>query len=195
MAMRNAARRCFRARLHCLHGVNGVGGKKAPDLARNRDRGFSPYDMAALMWNHAPAMWGAMARQGVTPPVLDEQQAADLFVFFYAASYFETPGDRRRGRHLFLARRCGQCHGIDSPSAPASGRSPNGNHSRTRSLSPNGCGTIPTTWPARSISQDSLTHCFPHRIWPISSSGCEARVMKSGPPDSRRHRRRPVRRC
>jgi len=103
--------------LGCIvcHGVNGVGGKKAPDLARNRDRGFSPYDMAALMWNHAPAMWGAMARQGVTLPVLDEQQAADLFVFFYAASYFETPGDRRRGRHLFLARRCGQCHGIDSP--------------------------------------------------------------------------------
>jgi mono/diheme cytochrome c family protein len=103
--------------LNCIvcHSVNGVGGKKAPDLGRGRDRGFSPYHVAALMWNHAPAMWGAMARQGAAKPALDEQQAADLFVFFYAAGYFETPGNTRRGRQLFLARRCGQCHGIDSP--------------------------------------------------------------------------------
>ena len=59
---------------------------------------------------------GARRReQGVAVPAMDEQQAADLFVFFYAAGYFETPGDARRGKQLFLARRCGQCHGIDSP--------------------------------------------------------------------------------
>ena len=103
--------------LNCIvcHSVNGVGGQRAPDLGQGRDRGFSPYDMAALMWNHAPAMWGAMASQGVARPALDEQQAADLFVFFYAARYFETPGDSKRGRQLFSARRCGQCHGIESP--------------------------------------------------------------------------------
>jgi cytochrome c2 len=103
--------------LNCIvcHRVSGVGGKNAPGLARGRNRGFSPYDMSAVMWNHAPAMWATMAKQGVTRPALDEQQAADLFVFFYAASYFETPGNTRRGRELFLARRCGQCHGIDSP--------------------------------------------------------------------------------
>jgi hypothetical protein len=80
------------------HSVSGVGGKKAPDLGQRRERGFSPYDMAALMWNHAPAMWGATARQGVTVPAMDEQQAADLFVFFFSAGYFETPGDSRRGK-------------------------------------------------------------------------------------------------
>lgn len=103
--------------LHCIvcHSVNGAGGKSAPELGPGRDRGFSPYDMAALMWNHAPAMWGAMTRQDVPKPALDEQQAADLFVYFYASGYFETPGNARRGRQLFLTRRCGQCHGIDSP--------------------------------------------------------------------------------
>jgi len=103
--------------LNCIvcHSVNRVGGKRAPDLGQGRDRGFSPYDMAALMWNHAPAMWSAMASQGVARPALDEQQAADLFVFFYAARHFETPGNSKRGRQLFLARRCGQCHGIESP--------------------------------------------------------------------------------
>ena len=103
--------------LNCIacHSVSGVGGNKAPDLGRGRDRGFSPYDMAALMWNHAPKMWDTMAREGIARPTLDEQQAADLFVFFYAARYFEAPGNTRRGRQLFLARRCGQCHGIESP--------------------------------------------------------------------------------
>jgi cytochrome c len=103
--------------LNCIvcHSVNGVGGKKAPDLGQGRERGFSPYDMAALMWNHAPAMWSATARQGVSVHPMDEQQAADLFVFFYAAGYFEAPGDTRRGKQLFVARRCGQCHGVDSP--------------------------------------------------------------------------------
>ena len=103
--------------LDCIvcHSVAGVGGKKAPDLGQGRDRGYSPYDMAALMWNHAPAMWGATASARVTVPAMDEQQAADLFVYFYAAGYFETPGDARRGKQLFLARRCGQCHGIQSP--------------------------------------------------------------------------------
>jgi cytochrome c len=103
--------------LNCIvcHSVSGVGGKKAPDLGQGRERGFSPYNMAALMWNHAPAMWAAMARQGVARPTLDEQQAADLFVFFYAASYFETPGNTKHGRQLYEERRCGQCHGIESP--------------------------------------------------------------------------------
>jgi mono/diheme cytochrome c family protein len=103
--------------LNCIvcHSVNGVGGQRAPDLGQGRDRGFSPYNLAALMWNHAPVMWSEMARQGVARPTLDEQQAADLFVFFYSASYFEAPGSIRRGRQLYRARRCGQCHGIESP--------------------------------------------------------------------------------
>ena len=106
--------------LHCIacHSVNGVGGQKAPDLGRNRSRGFSPYDMAALMWNHAPAMWSAMEQHGVARPVLDEQQAADLFVFFFAAGYFEEPGDSRRGRQLFHSKDCDQCHGVDSAARP-----------------------------------------------------------------------------
>jgi cytochrome c2 len=99
--------------LNCIacHSVNGVGGKKAPDIGQGRDRGFDPYRLAGLMWNHAPRMWGAMASQGVAKPELDEQQSADLFAFFYAASYFENPGNTRRGRQLFLLRRCGECHG------------------------------------------------------------------------------------
>ena len=55
------------------------------------ERGFSPSVMAGLLWNHAPAMWAAMERKGVARPEAGEQQAADLFVYFFAARFFEQP--------------------------------------------------------------------------------------------------------
>jgi mono/diheme cytochrome c family protein len=77
-------------------------------------REFTPQEMAALMWNHAPAMWTATAGRGYRRPVLTEEQAADLFAYFYAARYMERPGDAGRGKQLFAAKRCAGCHGISS---------------------------------------------------------------------------------
>jgi len=96
------------------HSVAGEGGKSAPDLGLGAERGFSPYSMAGLLWNHAPVMWAAMDAKGVVRPELSEQQAADLFVYFFAARYFEQPGDARRGERVFRAKRCVECHGIGS---------------------------------------------------------------------------------
>ncbi len=105
----------FRAQ-NCVvcHSVNGQGGKSAPDLGRGVARGFSPYVMAGLLWNHAPVMWAAAERMGVARPELGEQQAADLFVYFFAARYFDRPGDIQRGERVFLGNRCVECHGIRS---------------------------------------------------------------------------------
>jgi mono/diheme cytochrome c family protein len=83
-------------------------------LGRGVERGFSPYIMAGLLWNHAPVMWAAMDTKGLARPELSEQQAADLFVFFFAARYFEQPGDARRGERVFRVKRCVECHGIGS---------------------------------------------------------------------------------
>jgi cytochrome c2 len=99
---------------NACHSINGVGGRSAPDLGKSVDRGFSPAVMAGLLWSHAPAMWTAMARKGVARPEPGEQQAADLFVYFFAARFFEEPGDAGRGRQLFVAKRCGTCHGVGS---------------------------------------------------------------------------------
>lgn len=51
----------------CLvcHSVNGEGGRTAPDLAQAVPRGFSPYQLAALLWNHAPRMWDAFPSKGI----------------------------------------------------------------------------------------------------------------------------------
>jgi len=95
------------------HSINGEGGRSAPDFG-GVERGFSPYVMAGLLWNHAPVMWAAMERKGVAKPELSEQQAADLFVYFFAARYFERPGDINRGKRVFLVKRCVECHGLGS---------------------------------------------------------------------------------
>jgi len=92
------------------HSVAGSGGKSAPDLARASRQRYTPALMASLMWNHAPQMWSAMQRAGIERPQLSEEQAADLFAFFYAFRYFETPGDAGRGRLAFEQRKCNECH-------------------------------------------------------------------------------------
>src|SRR5665811_799941 len=48
------------------HSLKGKGGTLAPDLSRRVGRDYTPSVMASLMWNHAPDMWTAMKRQGVT---------------------------------------------------------------------------------------------------------------------------------
>ena len=102
------------------HSLNGRGGTLAPDLAKRIDRNYTPTVMASLMWNHAPDMWAAMKKQGITQPRLTPDQASDLFAYFVSARYFEAPGDAARGKAAFAAKHCADCHGItDSRAAGA----------------------------------------------------------------------------
>lgn len=103
--------------LSCVqcHSVNGKGGKAAPDLGRRIDRDFTPASLAATMWNHAPAMWASMRAQNIQVGDLNEQAAADLFAFFYSVRFFEKPGDAGRGKRLFAAKHCAQCHSVAGP--------------------------------------------------------------------------------
>jgi len=96
------------------HSINGKGGKSAPDLGKRSGRAFTPTGMAGLIWNHAPQMWAAMESQKMARPKLTEEQSADLFAFFYSARFFEGPGDAARGKQLFAAKRCADCHGLSS---------------------------------------------------------------------------------
>jgi mono/diheme cytochrome c family protein len=106
--------------LQCIqcHSINGEGGKAAPDLGRHIDRDFTPASLAATMWNHAPTMWAAMRVSGIQAGDLNEQAAADLFAYFYSAGFFEMPGDAGRGKQLFSAKRCVECHGLKESKIP-----------------------------------------------------------------------------
>jgi mono/diheme cytochrome c family protein len=97
--------------------VNGKGGKAAPDLGRRIDRNYTPTVMASLMWNHGPDMWAAMKAQGISTPSLTPEQAADLFAYFVSARYFEQPGDAARGKAVFAAKHCSDCHGLTTSKA------------------------------------------------------------------------------
>jgi cytochrome c2 len=101
------------------HAVNGKGGTLAPDLGRQVDRSFTPATLAATMWNHAPSMWSAMKSRDLRAGDLDDQAAADLFAFFYSAHYFDKPGDAGRGKQVFAAKRCADCHGLTQPNNEA----------------------------------------------------------------------------
>ncbi len=100
--------------LSCVqcHSVNGKGGTTGPDLGRMVDRGFTPASLAATMWNHAPGMWAAMRDRQIVAGELDQQAAQDLMAFFYAARFFEKPGDAGRGKRDFESLGCAGCHSL-----------------------------------------------------------------------------------
>jgi mono/diheme cytochrome c family protein len=106
--------------LSCVqcHSVNGTGGKIAPDLGRRLDRNFTPSGLAATMWNHAPTMFSLMQVLNIQGGGLSEQSAADLFAYFYSARFFEQPGDAGRGKRLFSAKHCADCHGLTEAKIP-----------------------------------------------------------------------------
>jgi cytochrome c2 len=100
--------------LSCIqcHSVGGTGGTAAPDLGRIEDRGFTPASLAATMWNHAPTMWASMREHQIAAGELDQQAAQDLMAFFYAARFFEQPGDAGRGKRAFEREGCAGCHNL-----------------------------------------------------------------------------------
>ena len=98
------------------HTIDGSGAAStASDLTRRTAREYSAAGMASRMWNHAPAMWSAMRNSELAVPRLSPGDSADLLAFFYAARFFESPGDAGRGKHLFTAKHCSSCHALDGP--------------------------------------------------------------------------------
>jgi mono/diheme cytochrome c family protein len=95
------------------HSVNGRGGKMGADFSMVVSRSYTPAHLASTMWNHAPLMFGAMETAGIRRPKLSQDDAADLFAFFYSTRFFEKPGDATRGKAAFAEKHCGDCHGVN----------------------------------------------------------------------------------
>ncbi len=93
---------------------------KAPDLGRHLDRDYTPAGLTSRIWNHAPQMWEAMRRAQIDPPRMNEAAVADLFAFFYAARYFDRPGDAARGKAVFADKKCDVCHSGKGAAIPVS---------------------------------------------------------------------------
>ncbi len=100
------------------HSVDGSGSGTAPDLAKNPSGRFTPAVLARTIWNHGPAMWGAMAEAGVTKRDLNYQDAADLFAYLFSLRTLQEPGDVNRGMDVFASKGCINCHANGENGAP-----------------------------------------------------------------------------
>ena len=66
------------------HAVNGVGGHDAPPMDAHKNMGLvNPYDFAAKMWNHAPAMIAAQEGAFGEQIYFTGEELADMIAFVH----------------------------------------------------------------------------------------------------------------
>jgi cytochrome c len=94
------------------HSIWGEGGKEAPDLGTLPESYVSQSQLAALMWNHWPEMWGKMEAKKIPPQKMDKKEMADLFAFLYFIRYMDEPGNPQNGKILMETKLCSKCHPV-----------------------------------------------------------------------------------
>ena len=92
------------------HSIWGEGGKEGPDLGTLPESYVSQSQLAALMWNHWPEMWGKMTAKKISIQKIDKKEMADLFAFLYFIRYMDEPGNPQNGKALMEAKHCSKCH-------------------------------------------------------------------------------------
>ena len=94
------------------HSIWGEGGRGGPDLGTLPESYVSQSQLAALMWNHGPEMWGKMETKKISPQKMDKKEMADLFAFLYFIRYIDEPGNPRNGKALMETKHCSKCHPV-----------------------------------------------------------------------------------
>src|SRR5436190_4121281 len=97
------------ARCHLPRGQRGIG----PALEQLR-RPQGAYELAGRLWNHAPAMFTALAQEGVEWPQISAAEMADLMVFLRADSNRDPPADLFKGRATLVSKGCLKCHSFQN---------------------------------------------------------------------------------
>lgn len=102
------------------HGAGGKGGIRASDLSREtlpRTLG----QLAAVMWNHAPAMGAGMQASAIARPHFSNAEMADLIAYLFAERFFDRQASGTRGMAVFRNKGCTSCHapGNEAPDLSA----------------------------------------------------------------------------
>ncbi len=105
------------SRKHCIqcHRIGTEGGRTGPPLDRI-PRGTPPLHLARDLWNHGPAMIPLMGSKGLAFPTFEGNDVLHLFAYLRSqgprrgARDFRSAGDPAKGRALFAAKGCAQCH-------------------------------------------------------------------------------------
>jgi cytochrome c2 len=101
----------FQRRCMQCHSVRGQGGSVGPELGPEHDLPLTTGQFASVLWNHAPAMLRQARENGISPPVLQGNDMADLRTFLASLRYFEPTGSPLVGERVFSERGCSACHG------------------------------------------------------------------------------------
>lgn len=94
------------------HSIWGEGGKGGRDLGTLPESYVSQSQLAALMWNHGPEMWGKMSARKIPLQKLEKKEMADLFAFLYFIRYMDEPGEPQKGKVLIETKGCIKCHTV-----------------------------------------------------------------------------------
>jgi len=79
------------------------------------------YELAGRFWNHAPAMFTALKQEGLTWPVIDEREMADLMAYLKADAARDPAPRPRRGQMILVAKGCLKCHSFRVEGASIAG--------------------------------------------------------------------------
>ncbi len=101
------------------HFVGEKSGKKyaGPELKKVK-LNKSVTEIAALMWNHAPAMFNFMKRNRINWPTFKGTEMADLIAYLYFLNFQSPPGNAEEGKEVFKEKGCANCHYSGSKIAP-----------------------------------------------------------------------------
>lgn len=100
------------ARCHRPEGQAGVG----PALEKLRQP-QGAFELVGRMWNHAPAMFSALARETIPWPALSTAETADLMAYLKADAARDGTADLLRGQDTLVAKGCLKCHALHGEGA------------------------------------------------------------------------------
>lgn len=91
------------------HSVYGKNGKVGPDLGKEKFYG-TYLELAALMWNHFPRMYGQMQEAGFPFQALTRTEMTDLIAYLSYIRFMGESGSEYSGRKLLQSKGCLSCH-------------------------------------------------------------------------------------
>jgi cytochrome c551/c552 len=98
-----AAKQC--GRCHASRGQPSVG----PVIEEVRRR-QGAYELAGRFWNHAPAMFTSLRRDGIEWPEIGPAEMADLMAYLQADASRDPAPDVFQGQILLVRKGCLKCH-------------------------------------------------------------------------------------
>jgi mono/diheme cytochrome c family protein len=91
-----------------------VGCHQSDSALAIRIKGQTLTELAAEMWDHAPKM----AAAGAKPAQFQPGEMRELLSYLWARQFFEGSGDPARGKRVFAAKHCADCHQSATGAAP-----------------------------------------------------------------------------